>query len=389
MRRLGALVAAALAAGTLVVGPVTAAGAQEAPPPGAPDLAFVGDSIPFEALFHYDKNVDRDRVTLWNEVGLGFKIRTVLPRIRQHFRQGDVPDIFLAFIGTSSSETDPPSQWRTELRELLDLVSPRVDCVRVFEIDDEFTGFYKLHDKNARVFNRITHQLVARYDNAEWFHYDVWAGLAGPSLERRDILHHNVFGRVKIAELMRDVVNGCDPNLTSGPYWDVPDDYPAAAAIRWVGEHHLFPGYANHTYRAQVGDFVLKATRGELLNMAWKLAGRPTGYDPHPWSDGRRALDAALRWAHGARVGTGFPDGTYRPDALVSRGQALSLLWRMAGRPGGYPDDPWDDAEGPTIRWAAATRLLGPMAPGEFRPESPLTRSQLATILFRFDALPD
>ena len=215
MRRLGALVAAALAAGTLVVGPVTAAGAQEAPPPGAPDLAFVGDSIPFEALFHYDKNMDRDRVTLWNEVGLGFKVRTVLPRIRQHFRQGDVPDIFLAFIGTSSSETDPPSQWRTELRELLDLVSPRVDCVRVFEIDDEFTGFYKLHDKNARVFNRITHQLVARYDNAEWFHYDVWAGLAGPSLERRDILHHNVFGRVKIAELMRDVVNGCDPNLTS------------------------------------------------------------------------------------------------------------------------------------------------------------------------------
>jgi hypothetical protein len=73
---------------------------------------------------------------------------------------------------------------------------------------------------------------------------------------------------------------------------------------------------------------------------------------------------------------------------VVTRGQAISMLWRMAGRPGGYPDDPWSDADGPHFRWAAATHLLGPLAPGQFRPQSPLTRAQAATILFRLDALP-
>ena len=271
----------------------------------------------------------------------------------------------------------------------MELVSPQVGCIRVFDIDDDPTGYYRLHDRNAATYNRITRRVVDRYPNAEWFHYEQWAELAGPEFERRDTLHHNMRGRVQIARLMRAAANSCDPAFTTGPFWDVPDSYPAAEAIAWVGERNLFPGYANHTYRAQVGSFVLDATRGEFLNMAWKLAGRPTGFDPHPWSDGRRSLEAALRWAHGARVGSGFPDGTYRPDAPMSRGQALALLWRMAGRPGGYPDDPWGDADGPSIRWAAANHLLGPLREGEFRPDEPLTRAQAATVLFRFDALPD
>ena len=96
---------------------------------------------------------------------------------------------------------------------MLDLVSPHVDCIRVFEIDDEPTGYYKLHDRNAPTYNRITHQLVGRYANAEWFHYDA---LGRPRRARRwsgrDKLHHNGAGQVQIARLMRDVANSCDPD---------------------------------------------------------------------------------------------------------------------------------------------------------------------------------
>jgi hypothetical protein len=59
----------------------------------------------------------------------------------------------------------------------------------------------------------------------------------------------------------------------------------------------------------------------------------------------------------------------------------------MAGRPGGLPDDPWPDAEGPAIRWAAATRMLAPQGPGTFRPGAPLHRATLARLLHRFDRL--
>jgi hypothetical protein len=360
-----------------------------ADPANAPTVAHVGDSIPFEAFKHYDITFKRDRQVLWSRTGLAFKIRTVLPVVRQELQRGRVPDIFLSFIGTSHSEVDSPQVWARELEQLLDLVTPRVDCVMVMEIDDDVTGYYRLHDRNARTYNRITHQIVSRYANARWFHYEQWAGLAGPDLERRDVLHHNVRGRVDIARLMQEAINGCDPNLNSGPFWDVPDRHPAAEAIRWVGENDLFSGYANGTYRASVGRFTLAATRGELLNMAWRQAGRPVGFGPHPWSDGRPGVNRALRWAAARRVMAGLPGGRFGVDQRVTRGQAMTLLWRMSGFPSGFPDDPWADASGPAIRWAAANGILGGYGGGVFRPQAPLTRAQAATILFRYDGLAD
>jgi hypothetical protein len=368
----------------LAAGPSSPATAT---PDDAPTAGIVGDSVPFQALTIWGDTIRRDRNLIWSAVGLGYKIHTVLPEVRAVMRRADPPDIFLVFLGASQSQSQPPSVWRDELRELLDVVSPRVDCIRVFDIDDDRSGYYHLHDRWAPAYNRITRQVTSEYPNAEWYDYALWAGRAGPEYERPDTLHHNGAGQIQVARLMRHAVNTCDPAMQSGPYWDVLDRHPAAEAIAWVGERNLFPGYGNGTYRPEIGGFVFDATRGELLNMAWKLAGRPRGFDPHPWSDGRRALEPALRWAAGARVGSGFPDQTYRPDRVVTRGQALALLWRMAGRPGGLPDDPWADAEGPAIRWAATTRVLAPEGPGTFRPDAPLHRATLARLLHRFDRL--
>jgi hypothetical protein len=383
VRSLSALVAGFVLTAYLV----SAAPPVGASPQDAPSVGFVGDSVVLQAFREIGPALRRDREIAFHGAGLGYKIRDVLPAVRRTVRGVGGPDIFLVFIGTAQSEVDPPSVWRRELRQLLDEVSPRVDCVRVFEIDDNDTGYYLLHDRNARAYNRITHAVTDEYPNAEWYHYALWADRAGADYERPDQLHHNRAGQLQIARLMQHAANSCDPALTSGPFWDVPDAYPAAEAIAFVGQQHLFGGYANGTYRAQIGTFVLPATRGGLLNMAWKLAGRPDGYAPHPWRDGRRALDVALNWAAATRVGTGYPDGTYRPDAVVTRGQALALLWRIAGRPGGFPDDPWTDADDPAIRWAAAHHLLGGATATTFAPEDRLTRAQMATLLFRFATL--
>ena len=339
-------------------------------------MGLIGDSVPFQAFRHYDKTIERDRRIAFNEIGLAYRIRTVLPAVRSAIRRDRLPPIFVAFIGTAESKFDPPSWWRHELEDLLDLVSPHVDCIRVFDIDDNPNGVHLMHDRNAPTYNRITRQVTSRYANAEWFHYSLWADLAGPALERPDQLHHNGAGQVRLARLMREVTNSCDPALTSGPFWDVPDRHPAAEEIAWVGERNLFPGYANGTYRAEVGGFTLHATRGVLLNMAWKLAGRPTGFGPHPWSDGRRSLDPALRWAAATRVGTGLarrhlparPAGQPRPGPrpALAHGRAPQRVpGRSVGRRRG-PDLPLGG------RNALARRPhrdhLRPRRPGDPRP---------------------
>lgn len=127
----------------------------------APTVGLVGDSIPFQSLFDLADTLGADRKIAFSEAGLGLAIRDVLlPRTREAVRGAHPPDIFLVFIGTHQSNTDPPSIWRAELRRLLELVSPRVDCIRVFEIDDEDTGFYPLHDRQAATYNRITRQVT-------------------------------------------------------------------------------------------------------------------------------------------------------------------------------------------------------------------------------------
>jgi len=366
----------------------TAATADTAPADPAPTVGLVGDSIPFQSLFDLADTLGADRKIAFSETGLGLEIRDVLPRTREAILGARPPDIFLVFIGTHQSNTDPPRIWRAELRRLLDLVSPRVDCIRVFEIDDEDTGYYRLHARQAVTYNRITRQVTGTYANAEWYHYERWAQLAGPEFERPDILHHNRRGALALGRLMQAMAGSCDPALTSGPFWDVLDDHPAAQAIAWVRAQGLFGGYPNHTYRAEIGPWVQYATRGAFARMAWQLAGRPTGLGAHPWSDGGRTIDPALDWIADGGLLPGLADGSWRPLRTITRAQALNLLWRQAGRPDGPADDPWTDVTGPAYRWAAANGLLRGYANGELRPTAPLNRAQMAKLLFAFAALP-
>ncbi len=219
--------------------PLPLAAAAENP---APTVGLVGDSVPFQSLFDLADTLGADRKIAFVYAGLGLEIRDVLPPTRDAIRGDQPPDVFLVFIGTHQSNTDPPAIWRAELRRLLTLVSRRVDCIRVFEIDDTDTGFYRRHDRQAATYNRITRQVTEEYATAEWYHYDAWADRAGPEFERPDILHHNERGALALARLMQAVANSCDPALTSGPFWDVPDDHPAAEAIAWVGDQGLFGG---------------------------------------------------------------------------------------------------------------------------------------------------
>ncbi len=377
---------AALAA-LLVLGSAgTAAAGQD----DAPTLGLVGDSIPLQAVLEIQDQVGLDRDIVFSDAGLGYTVADVLESTRAAMQRPHPPDIFVAFIGTAQSNVDRPARWGRQLGRLLDIVSGHVGCIRVFDIDQTVTGFRPHHDRYAPAYNRITHAMVARYPDAEWFHYSQWAALAGPEFERRDHLHHNVAGRREMGRLVRQAAASCDPALTSGPFWDVPDDHWAAEAIAWAADRGLVDGYPNHTYRAEVGTFVLDVTRGQLLTMLWRLEGRPDGFGPHSWSDGSARLDAALRWADATRVGVGYPDGTYRPGTTSSRGQALAMLWRLAGRPDGFGPHPWSDGSAhldAALRWAAATGVMGGYGDGTFRPDRGLSRAQAAQVLFRYDAL--
>jgi hypothetical protein len=144
----------------------------------------------------------------------------------------------------------------------------------------------------------------------------------------------------------------------------------------------------NGTYRHAIGSFVQDATRGALLDMLRRLEGRPEGHGPHPWAERGTRYERALRWAAATGIGQGFRDGRYRPEAPTTRMQALSLLYRLAAPATDHPDDPWSDAGGRAVRWAAAVDLFPGRTGETLEPGRIVTRAALAQLLFRFAHLP-
>ena len=94
----------------------------------------------------------------------------------------------------------------------------------------------------------------------------------------------------------------------------------------------------------------------------------------------------------------GFGDGTFRPDEGTSRAMLVTMLWRMSGEPkeqyalrfSDVKDGAWY-AE--AVRWAASSGIVGGYDARTFGPDDPVTREQLAAILYRASAaggkLPD
>lgn len=96
--------------------------------------------------------------------------------------------------------------------------------------------------------------------------------------------------------------------------------------------------------------------------------------------------DAAL-WALSTGALRTFADGTFRPGSPVTRAQLASVMWRLAGRPDGVPVAELSDvgASGRrAIDWAVDRRILGADRDHRFRPDRAADRAALGVALWRW-----
>ena len=84
----------------------------------------------------------------------------------------------------------------------------------------------------------------------------------------------------------------------------------------------------------------------------------------------------------------GTDETTFSPDNAATRGQLVTILWRLAGSPVlNYLMDYSDVADGAwcaeAVRWAASEGVVTGYGNGAFGPDDPVTREQLAVMLYR------
>lgn len=148
-----------------------------------------------------------------------------------------------------------------------------------------------------------------------------------------------------------------------------------------VADAGVAGGYPDGTFRPDES-----VTRGQMATFLMRALDLPEG-DPTVFSDVVGTThETAIGAVAGAGIAAGYPDGTFRPDEPVSRGAMATFL--TAGFD--LPDDDtlrFTDVEGTTheqsIGAVAGAGIAGGFDDGTFRPAADVTRGQMATFLAR------
>ena len=117
---------------------------------------------------------------------------------------------------------------------------------------------------------------------------------------------------------------------------------------------------------------------------------RPAG--PSTFSDVAAGSTFASDIAYVSQKGlmSGVGEGRFNPQSPVTRGQLVTILYRLEGQPAvsgtGFPDVAAGSYCEKAVKWAAANGITAGGKDGLFRPGDSITREQLAAFLFRYNA---
>lgn len=84
----------------------------------------------------------------------------------------------------------------------------------------------------------------------------------------------------------------------------------------------------------------------------------------------------------------GYADGSFQPGKNVTRGEYVTVLWRMAGQPAPQTQAPFADMAGvwcaDAVSWAYENGYVNGKTAERFAPNDPVTRQEAMKILFLF-----
>jgi hypothetical protein len=112
----------------------------------------------------------------------------------------------------------------------------------------------------------------------------------------------------------------------------------------------------------------------------------PDVSDGHPFHE-------EIAWMTDQGFMEGYADGSFRPDATVSRQAFVATLWRMSDEPAGpFGGEPFSDvAPGhgfyTQISWAYSMGIIGGYNDGTFRPTAPMSRQAFGAILHELSGI--
>jgi len=171
---------------------------------------------------------------------------------------------------------------------------------------------------------------------------------------------------------------------------DVDRNAPYAEAIRWASELGYINGYPDGRFGPN--DSV---TRAQLAAIFYRAAGSPNTSGTTRFSDVQSNayyVNAAI-WTEENGLITGYPDGRFGVDDPVTRQQVAAILWRWAGSPDASAADYTDgdmisSYAQAAVGWSRANGIMDGRTDGRFAPNDNATRGEVVSALYQYRNLP-
>ena len=181
-----------------------------------------------------------------------------------------------------------------------------------------------------------------------------------------------------------------DPNYVApvvNPFKDVEKTSPYYDAIIWAADKGVTTGKTADTFGINDG-----CTRAQIVTFLYRAAGSPAvkADTVNPFTDVSKdsVYYNAILWAVEKGITKGTTETTFDPNAVCTRGQIVTFLFRASGdEKVATGTDFADVASGSycadAVAWAVANKVANGFADGTFRPEATCTRGQAVTFIYR------
>ena len=136
-------------------------------------------------------------------------------------------------------------------------------------------------------------------------------------------------------------------------------------------------------------------TRAQVVTFLWRAANSPsTAQANNPFGDVSESnyYYNAVLWAVERGITAGTGEGKFSPNAVCTRAQTVTFLWRAAGEPAVgsdiAPQNPFTDVKETAyyysaVLWAVNAGVTAGTGAGSFSPNAVCTRGQVVTFLYR------
>ena len=193
--------------------------------------------------------------------------------------------------------------------------------------------------------------------------------------------------RMPASDVTVKAVFAAEADIEDEPFTDVAEDAYYHDAVLWAVENGITNGMTESTFAPNA-----TCTRAQMVTFLWRAAGCPVPQNAaHSFTD----LDKdayyynAVLWAVEKGITNGVSLDAFDPNGTVTRGQAMTFLWRMDGKTAADADHTFTDVEDgayyeDAVAWGADEAITNGTSATTFSPDDACIRGQIVSFLYNY-----